>query len=134
MNREQRKYTLEKIEHIAQEKRDKLNKLVERAEKTRWSEDDQSQFILNGEATIKKYDELVAIIQWPKTDYDLRYRHPSYIDFYDYPAFTPAPPVENYNDRRAAINAEATRLKDICMLGDAVELIEQLKAFEEKEF
>lgn len=45
-----------------------------------------------------------------------------------------APPVENYNDRRAAINAEATRLKDICMLGDAVELIEQLKAFEEKEF
>lgn len=134
MNREQRKYTLERIERIAQEKRDKLNKLVERAKKTRWSEDDQRQFILNGEATIKKYDELVAIIQWPKTDHDLRYRHPSYIDFYDYPAFTPAPPVENYNDRRAAINVEATRLKDICMLGDAVELIEQLKAFEEKEF
>lgn len=134
MNREQRKYTLERIERIAQEKRDKLNKLVERAKKTRWSEDDQRQFILNGEATIRKYDELVAIIQWPKTDHDLRYRHPSYIDFYDYPAFTPAPPVENYNDRRAAINVEATRLKDICMLGDAVELIEQLKAFEEKEF
>ena len=134
MNREQRKYTLERIERIAQEKRDKLNKLVERAKKTRWSEDDQRQFILNGEATIRKYDELVAIIQWPKTDHDLRYRHPSYIDFYDYPAFTPAPPVENYNDRRATINAEATRLKDICMLGDAVELIEQLKAFEEKEF
>lgn len=134
MNREQRKYTLERIERIAQEKREKLNKLVERAEKTRWSDDDLRQFILNGEATIKKHDELVTIIQWPKTDYDLRYRHPSYIDFYDYPAFTPAPPVENYNDRRAAINAEATRLKDICMLGDAVELIEQLKAFEEKEF
>lgn len=134
MNREQRKYTLERIERIAQEKRDKLNKLVERAKKTRWSEDDQRQFILNGEATIRKYDELVAIIQWPKTDHDLQYRHPSYIDFYDYPAFTPAPPVENYNDRRAAINVEATRLKDICMLGDAVELIEQLKAFEEKEF
>ena len=33
MNREQRKYTLERIERIAQEKRDKLNKLVERAEK-----------------------------------------------------------------------------------------------------
>ena len=134
MNREQRKYTLERIERIAQEKREKLNKLVERAEKTRWSDDDLRQFILNGEATIKKHDELVTIIQWPKTDYDLRYRHPSYIDFYDYPAFTPAPPVENYNDRRAAINAEATRLKDTCMLGDAVELIEQLKAFEEKEF
>lgn len=134
MNREQRKYTLERIERIAQEKREKLNKLVERAEKTRWSDDDLRQFILNGEATIKKHDELVAIIQRPKTDYDLRYRHPSYIDFYDYPAFNPASPVENYDVRRATINAEATRLKDICMLGDAVELIEQLKAFEEKEF
>lgn len=134
MNKEQRKYTLERIERIAQEKRDELDILAKRAEKTRWNEDELRQFILNGEATIKRYDELVTIIQWPKTDYDLRYRHPSYIDFYDYPAFTPAPPVENYNDRRAAINAEATRLKDICMLGDAVELIEQLKAFEEKEF
>lgn len=34
MNREQRKYTLERIERIAQEKR---------AEKTRWSEDDRMQ-------------------------------------------------------------------------------------------
>lgn len=85
MNREQRKYTLERIERIAQEKRDKLNKLVERAEKTRWNDGDLSQFILNGEATIKKYDELVAIIQRPKTDHDLQYRHPSYTDFYDYP-------------------------------------------------
>lgn len=67
MNREQRKYTLERIERIAQEKRDKLNKLVERAEKTRWNDGDLSQFILNGEATIKKHDELVAIIQRPKT-------------------------------------------------------------------
>ena len=134
MNREQRKYTLERIERIAQEKHNKLNKLVERAHKTRWDDDDMRQFILNGEATIKKHGELVAIIQRPKTDYDLRYIHPSYTDFYDYPAFEPASPVKNYNDRHAAINAEATRLKDTCMLGDAVELIEQLKAFEEKEF
>lgn len=134
MNREQRKYTLERIERIAQEKHNKLNKLVERAQKTRWDDGDMRQFILNGEATIKKHDELVAIIQRPKTDYDLRYTHPSYTAFYDYPAFEPASPVKNYNDRHAAINAEATRLKDTCMLGDAVELIEQLKAFEEKEF
>lgn len=134
MNREQRKYTLERIERIAQEKRDKLNKLVERAQKTRWDDGDLRQFIVNGEATIKRYDELVTIIQRPKTDYDLRYNYPSILSFYDYPAFMPTSPVENYNDRRAAINAEATRLKDICMLGDAVELIEQLKAFEEKEF
>lgn len=134
MNREQRKYTLERIERIAQEKRDKLNKLVERTQKTCWSDDDRRQFIVNGEATIKRYDELVALIQRPKTAHDLRFNYPSILSFYDYPAFTPASPVENYNDRRAAINAEATRLKDICMLGDAVELIEQLKAFEEKEF
>ena len=134
MNREQRKYTLERIESIAQRKRDELDSLDKRAEKTCWNEDELRQFILNGEATIKKHDELVAIIQRPKTDHALRYRHPSYIDFYDYPAFNPASPVENYDVRHAAINAEATRLKDICMLGDAVELIEQLKAFEEKEF
>lgn len=134
MNREQRKYILERIECITQEKREKLNKLDRRASKTRWSDDDLRQFIIDGEATIKKYDELVAIIQRSKTNHDLRYNCPSLLSFYDYPAFTPASPVENYNDRRAAINAEATRLKDTCMLGDAVELIEQLKAFEEKEF
>ena len=134
MNREQRKYILERIERITQRKRDELDILAKRAEKTRWNEDDLRQFILNGEATIKTHDELVAIIQRPKTDYDLRYIQPSYTDFYDYPAFEPASPVKNYNDRHAAINAEATRLKDTCMLGDAVELIEQLKAFEEKEF
>lgn len=134
MNREQRNYTLERINNIAKRKRDALDILNKRAQKTCWNENDLYQFILNGEATIKKHDELVAIIQQPKTDYDLPYLRPSYIDFYDYPAFEPAPPVENCDARRAAINAEATRLKDICMLGDAVELIEQLKAFEEKEF
>lgn len=43
MNREQRKYILERIECITQEKREKLNKLVERAEKTRWNDGDRMQ-------------------------------------------------------------------------------------------
>ena len=38
------------------------------------------------------------------------------------------------NKRLTAIQNEADKLKDVCMLGDAAELLEKLASFEEKEF
>ena len=133
MNREQRKYTLERIENIARTKCEELKHLARQSEKTDWETDEKAQFILDGKATLKPYEQLVNIIKEPKTAYALR-ATPSLFRFYIYPTFESTPEIKDINKRLDAINAEATRLKDTCMLGDAAEFIEQLQAFEEKEF
>lgn len=133
MNREQRKYTLERIENIVHAKCTELKHLANQSEKTDWDIDEKIQFILDGKATLKPYEQLVNIIKEPKTAYALR-ATPSYLNFYIYPTFEITPEIKDINKRLEAIKAEATRLKDTCMLGDAIELIEQLQAFEEKEF
>ena len=41
---------------------------------------------------------------------------------------------KNLSSRLTAIQNEADKLKDVCMLGDADELLEKLASFEKKEF
>lgn len=134
MNREQRKYVFERIEHKAKTKRDTLINLNNRATQTAWNADEKADFILKGEATLKPYEQIVAIVTKPNTAHDIKYGNPKYFDFYDYPVFTPVKPVKKLDNRLAEINAEANRLKDMCMLGDTTNLLCELSAFERKEF
>ena len=134
MNREQRKYILERIENIAKTKRYALTNLNNKAQKTKWETDEKADVILKGEATLKSYEQIVDVITKPYTVNDLKYNHLNYFDFYDFPTFVPYPPVKNLDSRLAAITAEANSLKDACMLGDTIELLAKLSAFERKEF
>lgn len=135
MDSEQRKYLRERVEIIA---RTKSNALISRNNKAmhiKWDTDEEVNFILKGEATLKSYEQIADIITKPKTVYDLIFKHPNYYDFYDYPAFVPTPQVEHFLGRIVAITDEANRLKDACMFSDnETELLAKLSAFESKEF
>lgn len=134
MNREQRKYTLERINAIASRKIEKLNNLKVSCGTKDWTEDEKFKFLETGEAKLKTLPEIRALIQ--KQDaynicyYSIRYRE--LFNFPDKPKMKDN--TREINERIALVRKEQARLSDTCMLGDAEELIGQLRAFEEKEF
>ena len=134
MNKEQRKYILERIDTIANCKCEALRNLDKKAGQTDWNSDAKTDFIITGKAKLKTHAQLLAIITKPTSAYDLKYESLHYLSFYDYPPFEVTPKVKNLNNRLTAIKNEADKLKDTCMLGDAAELLEKLASFEEKEF
>ena len=134
MNKEQRKYILERIGDIAKCKREALRDLDKRATQKYWNANAKAEFIITGKAKLKPHAQLLAIITKPTSAYDLQYEHVYYLSFYDYPPFEAPPKVKNLSSRLTAIQNEADKLKDVCMLGDVDELLEKLASFEKKEF